>query len=385
MAIPPNSPLATQQQIDRRKALAEALLKQQMPEGRQAGRFYVAPSPFAQLAAGLASGVGQYQSLKAGQEQGALDKDNQRKISEALAAQNADPAIQQAIGALPKEQQGQLLGQITAKKVLPTREKLGPGDKLFENNVEVAAVPPNPVAPRAPVPIIGSDGKPTLVAAQDAIGKTPYDKPAPSTNVTLNTEKDLYGTLAEQQGKQYSDLYAQAQAAPERIDRAARVRALLQSQAITGAGAEQKLAIARGLKSLGLYDSEDIGNTELLGRELAGSTLEAIKTSGLGGGTGFSNADRDFLEKVTGGSITLDARTLGRIAELNEHSARATLKRWNEASKRLKPEQLQNLGMTQIELPPELPQTSGQLNGVQDLLERYKKDPKYSGYFAPKQ
>lgn len=376
MAIPPTSPLASQQQIDQRKALAEALMRQKMPEGQQAGRFYVAPSPFAQLASGLTSGIAQYQSMKAGQEQGALDKDNQTKITEALMAQNADPQIQAAIQALPPEQRGQLLGQITAGKFAPKKPAesftLSPGQQRFGPEGEtIANLPEKPAefTLGQGQQRFGPDGKPIA-----AVAPAP---PNPGPTVNVNTEKSLYGTLAEKQAGQYSDLYAQAQAAPERIDRAARVRALLQSQPITGAGAEQKLAIAKGLKSLGLYDSEDIGNTELLGRELAGSTLEAIKTSGLGGGTGFSNADRDFLEKVTGGSINLDATSLQRVAELNERSARTTLKRWNETSKRLKPEQLQNLGMSPIELPPELPQTSGQVNGVQDLI----KDDRYKRFF----
>lgn len=143
--------MPTQLEIDKRRALAKALLAQQMPQGQQAGRFYVAPSPWAQALSGITNAVGQYQGLKADSEQGALDKDNQRKIAEALAMQGTDPATQAAVSALPPEQQRALLGQITATKLAP-----------------------KPVNTRPPVTIRRPDGKPEYANPDDAIGKEPY-------------------------------------------------------------------------------------------------------------------------------------------------------------------------------------------------------------------
>jgi hypothetical protein len=167
-------------------------------------------------------------------------------------------------------------------------------------------------------------------------------------HLSVNTADDFYGNLAKDQSKAFSDLYGQATSAPERIRRADAILQLLQKTPYTGAGAEWKLAVGKSAKALGFdYAGDDIANTETLARELAGSTLEAIKTSGMGGGTGFSNADRDFLEKVTGGKITLDAGSLRRVAILNKRAAKNTISQYNTRAGKLRKDQLDIMGLPQ--------------------------------------
>lgn len=182
-------------------------------------------------------------------------------------------------------------------------------------------------------------------------------KRAGATNVSVNTEKNLYGTMAEKQGAANVELYAQAQKAPELLQRAQRVKSALgpDSQAITGAGADFLLSGAKIAAQVGFNTGDAAADTEALARDLAASTLDQIKASGLGAGSGFSNADRDFLEKVVGGKITLEGKTLKRLADLNEKSALGTIQRWNATASRLKPEQLRDLGMSPIEMPAGTP------------------------------
>lgn len=183
---------------------------------------------------------------------------------------------------------------------------------------------------------------------------------AGGTNVSVNTEKNLYGTLAEQQAKLYSGLYDQAQKAPELLQRAQRVQQLLgpESQAMTGAGANFLLDGAKVAAQLGFNTGDAAADTEMLARELGASTLDAIKASGLGAGSGFSNADRDFLEKVAGGKITMEAGTLRRLAKLNERAALGSIERWNSQAGRLDPQQLRMLGMSKIDMPAGTPAPS---------------------------
>lgn len=361
-------PQPTQQGIDRRKQIAQALMRvSQQPTGLS--------GPWGGIVSALAGGIGGWQQGKAGMEQKQVDDGSKRRLAEALAGMGGDPKAVEAVGQLPLEQQQGMLGKLAVEKMTPKQAEgftLSPNQRRYDGaGKEIAAAPAEPAQPYTLGP-----GSKRFGADNQELASVP-NAPTAATNINLNTEKGLYGTLAEQQGKQYSDLYARAQGAPERIERAARVRALLKDGSITGAGANQKLAIARGLKAAGIYQSDDIANTELLGRELAGSTLEAVKASGLGAGSGFSNADRDFLEKVAGGQITQDAATLERIAELNDRAARAEVTRWNETAGRLQPEQLKTLGMQPIQIPQQQLTPTGRPNGIQDLIN----DPKYRSFF----
>jgi hypothetical protein len=209
-------------------------------------------------------------------------------------------------------------------------------------------------------PVAGLDpqGRPTFArfskSSPDPVfvpGLTPTPKdtqPQGSVKLSVNTAEDFYGNLAKNQAQAFTDLHGQASSAPDRIRRADSVLQLLDKNPYTGTGAEWKLAVGKAAKAAGFnYAGDDIANTETLGRELAGSTLEAIKSSGLGGGTGFSNADRDFLEKVTGGKITLDQKSLRRVAMLNKRSAENTINAYNTRAGKLKREQLDLMGLPQ--------------------------------------
>jgi hypothetical protein len=169
-----------------------------------------------------------------------------------------------------------------------------------------------------------------------------------SVNLSVNTAEDFYSSLAKDQAGKFSALAEAAQAAPARIERADRVLALLQKTPYTGAGAEYKLALGKASKAAGFdYGGDDIANTEALASELAGATLDAIKTSGLGSGQGFTDKDRQFLERASAGNITFDPGALRRLAILNKKAGVATITQYNERAKRLKPDQLGVMGMPQ--------------------------------------
>jgi hypothetical protein len=108
-----------------------------------------------------------------------------------------------------------------------------------------------------------------------------------------------------------------------------------QGSAITGAGAEYRLAIANALATTGLIDEESIAATEQLASNLARQTLDSIKSSGLGTGQGFANADREFLSKAASGQIQFSREGLIRIAELNKKAAISAHAKGVEAIKRI--------------------------------------------------
>lgn len=156
----------------------------------------------------------------------------------------------------------------------------------------------------------------------------------PGTNVSVNTEKGYAGHVAQGMATQELALVDAARNAPERIQTAQSVKAFLDKNPITGTGAEVRLKFQKALATAGIIDGKTVADTESLQAMLASQTLDAIKTSGLGSGQGFTNTDREFLENARSGRISTNPETLRRTADLNERAAQATLNRGNDVIKK---------------------------------------------------
>jgi hypothetical protein len=176
--------------------------------------------------------------------------------------------------------------------------------------------------------------------------------PAP-VNVNVSTEKQYGGALAGALAKSDVDLRDAALNAPEAAGNANRILEVLSSgNIIAGPGAEWKLKTAKLLNASGVAgfvgkdNTELISNTEQLQKSLASQTLDSIKTSGLGAGAGFTNADRDFLEKAKSGNIDMTPETLRRTAELARRSAEATAEKWNTRVKQIPKSAVEGTGLS---------------------------------------
>lgn len=170
---------------------------------------------------------------------------------------------------------------------------------------------------------------PKRATYDDAIKKASTHQPA--TTVNLSTERKYGEQFAGKIASEDASLRDTALKAGDLADRANRVKETLASgKVITGAGADFRLALGKALNLVGGSDAETITNTETLVSGLAQNTLDAIKGSGLGAGSGFSNADRDFLEKAVGGKISLEAKTIDRLADLSHRAAEKSAQRWSK-------------------------------------------------------
>jgi hypothetical protein len=118
-----------------------------------------------------------------------------------------------------------------------------------------------------------------------------------------------------------------AKAAPEVVTNARSIKAALVKDAITGTAAEQRLAIQRAAETLGIAKPGKAASTEELMAGLSKLTLSGIKTSGLGGGNGFTDKDREFLNAAIGGQISNTPANLRRVADLSERVAIANYKK----------------------------------------------------------
>lgn len=165
--------------------------------------------------------------------------------------------------------------------------------------------------------------------------------------VNVSTEKKFGEAFAGKIADEDVKLKVAAEDAPNAAATANRVMSILQSgQVFTGSAANIKLQMAKLLKLGGGSDSEAIANTEVLISSLADTTLGAIRTSGLGSGQGFTNSDRDFLEKAKAGQITYDAVSLQRLAKIAHRAAEATAEKWNKRVKSIPQSAIEGTGIS---------------------------------------
>lgn len=222
-----------------------------------------------------------------------------------------------------------------------------------------------------------ADGTPNAPVQRFQIGKSRAG--APVNNISLSTEKKYGEQFAGKVADADVSLREAAQKSPEIADRSNRIIAALDSgKVITGAGADARLAIGKALGLGGASDQETIANTEMLGRELAAGTLAAIRTSGLGAGNGFSNADREFLAKAEGGTLTMDAQTLRRAAQLAHKAAAATSERWNKRASEIPRSAVEGTGVS-MEPVQVAPLSAGAAPGAPKEFNSMPDPAQYSG------
>lgn len=195
-----------------------------------------------------------------------------------------------------------------------------------------------------------------IATLQDMVNTAKQGKaPKVDVRVGLSTEKKYGEKFAGGIADKDVALMEAAERAPEAANTANRILGLLQSgQVITGSAANIKLQMAKFLRLGGGSDSEAITNTEVLISSLADSTLGAIKSSGLGSGQGFTDSDRQFLERAKAGQITYDADSLRYLARLAHKTAAATADKWNSRSKAIPKSAIEGTGISteSVTVPP---------------------------------
>ena len=176
------------------------------------------------------------------------------------------------------------------------------------------------------------------------------DKEAGRTNLVVNTGKAYTGAFGEGIAKEDLGKYSIAEKAPAIYQNALNTEQLLDKGAITGLGAEYKLNLARALNVAGANNNEIIKNTEQLVANRGQIVLDSIKASGLGAGQGFTDKDRQFLEKVKGGTIELNSNTLRELARIEKSVAQSAIDTWNKRLPNIPKEAIQGTGIGPIQL-----------------------------------
>lgn len=181
--------------------------------------------------------------------------------------------------------------------------------------------------------------------------------PRTTVNVPVNVsnEKAYGGKFAGLIADADAAKLSAAEKAPDAAANADRIMDLISTgKVITGTGANVRLQLAKALNLAGGNDTDKIRNTEVLISSLAETTLGAIKSSNLGAGQGFTNADRDFLEKAKAGQLTYDSKSLAELARLSRLAAEKSAESWNTRVKQIPKSAIEGTGINTepVIIPP---------------------------------
>ena len=177
-------------------------------------------------------------------------------------------------------------------------------------------------------------------------------------SVTVSTEKAYGSQLAGKVADADIAKMSVAEKAPQLAESANRIINLVQQgNLFTGPVADVKLNLARALNVVGASNDEKIANTEALIAATGQSTLDAIKSAGLGTGQGFTDKDLKFLQGIAGGTITYTPQTLTELARLQHQAATRSAESWNNRVKQLPKSATEgmNLSTEPIKVPPLTP------------------------------
>jgi hypothetical protein len=100
-------------------------------------------------------------------------------------------------------------------------------------------------------------------------------------------------------------------------------KSALEGGIISGAFADNVLALQKIGASFGVVDPTAIQNTETFRSAIAPQVAAMIKATV--GSAQLSNADREFAEKAAGGNINLDEGTIKRLVDIMERGSRASV------------------------------------------------------------
>lgn len=197
----------------------------------------------------------------------------------------------------------------------------------------------------------------------------------PATNVTVSTEKTYGGKLADKLADRDDAKLGAAEKAPQLAESANRIISLVsQGNLFTGPIAGIKLNIARALNVAGASNEEKISNTESLIAATGQSTLDAIKSAGLGTGQGFTDKDLKFLQQIAGGTFELTPPTLTRLATLQHQAAVRAVEGWNTRFTQIPSSATGALGLSTVpKIPPLVGATTAHPPDIQAIIDAQKR------------
>lgn len=167
------------------------------------------------------------------------------------------------------------------------------------------------------------------------------EPPPPQVQRIENVATGMADELAKVGAKNFAEAHEGAKKAADALGSIKRTLPTVDNM-FTGAGAETKLNISRYARTFGIdvVDPDRIADTEAYIAESGRRVAEYI--TNLGAGTGLSDADREYAERVVAGNITTDKEALKRLLTVLKQDAERKIVNFNnlktEVSEKLGPQ-----------------------------------------------
>ena len=159
----------------------------------------------------------------------------------------------------------------------------------------------------------------------------------PQVQRVENIATGMADELSKVGAKNFAEAHENARLAADALGSVNRTLPTIDNM-FTGAGAELKLNISRFSRAFGVdvVDPTSIEDTEKYIAESGRRVAQYI--TNLGAGTGLSDADREYAEKVVAGNITVDAEALRDLLGVIKESAQRTIKNYQDTRSNLEKE-----------------------------------------------
>jgi hypothetical protein len=143
------------------------------------------------------------------------------------------------------------------------------------------------------------------------------------------------GELGESEGKRITELKTRAVDSVASKKIIAEARSLLDQGIYTGTAANIRKNFDKLLQEGNIYiGGRKAANTEAYASMMGLQVGKIIKQ--FGAGTGLSDADREYAEKIVGGRVTLTEDAIRRLLDINERLADFTISEFNSQAERAK-------------------------------------------------
>ena len=353
--------------IERNRALATALMQggQQQPQGQMISGRYVAPNfaqnlnPLAQTVAGI------YGQTKADTKQAELASTVQQKQADILRQYSeADtPAKQFAVASnpyAPDYLKATIPDMLKTHNVTEgaTLQKLNLGTGGYQNLATGGTKLAGEVKTAAQLLGINKPMEQWSPQELQLINAKAMElKRAGGTTVNIPNflEKTFGGEVATDQAKKFNNMATVAENAPNAIAQIQNQKKILQSgQFFSGKTANIQQDMALYADALGLGGKDTVtkaANTQSLITGAADSTLNAISTSGLGSGQGFTDKDLRFLQDAKSFRVDMNKENIKRVLDLQEKALLNTTNKYNQRLKTIPQSTVNSMGMSPVTLP----------------------------------
>ena len=152
---------------------------------------------------------------------------------------------------------------------------------------------------------------------------------APKTNINVAMDQ-FASSLGGALGKSVIDSYEQTQAAAKTIQNVNDARQYVPNM-FAGTGANVFLGGAKVLNAVG-FNIPQVKNTEAFRSSIGQVVLPGLKA--LGSGQAISNSDRQYMEKIVAGDITLDRGSIDEILNIVERTNKRAIDMHNDKAVR---------------------------------------------------